>query len=276
MVSINKVCKHPLILFAFVGFITDVYATDNKESDWTMTIGAAGIYSPTFQGSKSYNFSIVPDLRFNYRNDFFASVPEGIGYNIINRPKGQSGWKIGPIAKIKFERDEDDGKNIFSVWGNGNNLNGMGDVDTAFEFGGFIDYQWNKIQARIEPRRGFGGHNGIIINAKVNYNDNAGPLRFSFGPRLTWANREYNQTYFGVNNIQSANSGLEVYYPGDGLVSYGFGVFAMMPITYSLVVNVFSGYDLLGIQAKDSSFIKKYGLENQFSLGVGFSYRFEL
>lgn len=54
-------------------------------------------------GSKNLSLSLFPDLRVTYRDVFFASVLEGVGLNLIN----DSGWRAGPLVKLRFGRDED-------------------------------------------------------------------------------------------------------------------------------------------------------------------------
>lgn len=244
-----------------------------SEKDWTISAGAVSIYGPAFEGSDDYTLSAMPDVRIKYKEDFFASIPEGIGYNVITRARGEDGWKVGPIAKVNFGRDED-GEGTFTISGDTDALRGMGDVDTTFELGGFADYQWNVLQSRLELRQGVGGHEGVVADAQVNYSDSLGPIRFGAGPRLKWASADYNQTYFGVDAAQSARTGLARYEADAGIVSYGVGASGMMPVTDSISMVAFAGYDRLGDQAKDSSFIEERGDENQMSIGLGVSYRF--
>ncbi len=243
------------------------------QQDWTISAGAASLYAPAFTGSKDYNLSVMPDLRVQYKDRLFASVPEGLGYNVVTRAPGQNGWKIGPLAKVEFGRDED-GENAFTLDGGTNALRGMGDIDATLEVGGFVDYRWGVVQSRLELRQGFGGHEGFVADANLNYADNVGPVRFSVGPRLTYASQDYNQTYFGINAAQSAGTGLAQYNADGGLVSYGFGAFAMMPLAQALSLTAFGGYDWLGDEAADSPLVRQRGDDQQLSLGLGLSYRF--
>jgi outer membrane scaffolding protein for murein synthesis (MipA/OmpV family) len=244
------------------------------KKDLTITIGAAPIYAPVFQGSKDYGLSIFPDLRVNYKDDFFASVPDGIGYNVING----GGFKIGPLAKVRFGRREDTGGSPFLISGATNGLRGLGDVDTAIELGGFAQYTYEKKRARVEVRHGYGGHEGLIGDVSLNYGNTytgfGPPILYSLGPRATIADADYNNTYFGINQTQSINSGLARYSADSGLVSYGVGAFALLPLTDSVSVSTFAGYDRLGAEVTDSSLIKERGSKNQFVTGMSLSYKF--
>jgi outer membrane scaffolding protein for murein synthesis (MipA/OmpV family) len=150
----------------------------------------------------------------------------------------------------------------------------MGDVDAGIEVGGFVDYKWEQLQARMELRQGWGGHEGMVADAQVNYTDNYGPLRFAAGPRLSWASADYHETYFGINARQSARTGLVRYEPGNGLVSYGVGSVAILPVADRVSVTAFAGYDRLGDQVTDSPLIDERGSDDQLTTGLGISYRF--
>jgi len=239
-------------------------AQQPPERDWTFTIGAAGFYAPEFQGSKDYAFVAVPDLKVEYRDRFFASMFEGVGYNIVN----SEGWRIGPIAKYAFGRDEDDHVA----------LRGLGDVDDTIELGGFAQYSFDPFSVKLEMRQGLGGHEGLVGEADLSYSNSieafGPPIFFSVGPRATFANDDYSNAFFGVTAAQSARSGLARYKAESGLVSYGIGGFVMMPITDSMSASAFVGYDRLGEEAADSPLVRQRGSENQFILGLGLSYQF--
>lgn len=240
------------------------------KTDWAITVGAAPVYAPVFQGAKEYGFSVFPDVRVNYKDDFFASVPEGMGYNIINN----GGWKIGPLAKIRFGREEGTGGSPFLISGESNALRGLGNVETAGEIGGFAQYSYEKIRTRVELRQGFGGHEGVVGDANVSYVDRAGPLSYSIGPRLSYGSADFMNTYYGINATQSARSGLARYDADGGINSYGIGGSATMPIDDSMAVTLFAGYDRMGEQAADSSLIRERGNPNQMTVGLAFGYRF--
>jgi MipA family protein len=239
------------------------------KTDWTLNVGAALLAAPAFEGADETQTMLVPDLRLMYRDVFFASLPEGVGYNAINT----EAWKIGPIAKLNMGRDEN-GENPFLLGDETNALRGMGDVDAALELGGFAEYQGAKLRPRLEVRQALSGHEGVVAEARVAYADNAGPIFYSVGPRAKWASENYTQSFFGVNTTQAARKGITQYSADAGLVSYGVGGMARMPIAANVALTGFAGYDLMGDVATDSSFIKQEGEANQFVVGAGLSYKF--
>jgi outer membrane protein len=81
----------------------------------------------------------------------FASIPEGLGWNVLNH----DGWKAGPLAKIRFDRDERWGGSPFLITGGSDSLQGLGDVGAVVEVGGFIEKTSRSLRTRVEVRRGF-------------------------------------------------------------------------------------------------------------------------
>ncbi len=238
--------------------------------DWTVTVGVAPVYTPIFQGAKDYGFSAYPDLRVNHRDDFFASIPEGIGYNAVNT----GGWKAGPLVKLRFGRRETTGGSPFLISGKSNALRGLGDVGFAGELGGFAQYTHGKLRSRVELRQGVGGHQGLVGDVNVSYADRAGPLSYSFGPRLSYGSGGFMSTYFGIDSAQSARSGLAPYRSGGGITAYGIGGTAVMPLSDNVALTLFGGYDRLGAPAANSPLVRQRGDANQITVGLGFGYRF--
>ncbi len=244
------------------------------KTNWNVTLGAGAVYAPAFVGSKDYQLIGFPDIKLAYKNRFFASVGEGIGYNVIN----SNGWRVGPIAKYAFERREN-GKNPFRVAGKESTaLLGLGNVNATLELGGFVEYNYKPFTYKIELRQGVGGHEGMIGKTSLNYtgsiNQFGPPIFYAFGPRAIFGDSDYNNAYFGINQIQSTRSGLSRYNADGGLLSYGVGGFVSLPVSDSVSVSAFGGYDHLGTEAADSPLIKQRGNENQFVSGLSVNYKF--
>lgn len=247
---------------------------DAPKTSWNYTVGAGAIYAPAFVGSKDYQLIAYPDLKVEYKDKFFASVGDGIGYNVVN----SNGWRVGPIAKYAFERN-DNGKNPFRVAGKESKaLLGLGNVDATLELGGFVEYSYEPFTYKVELRQGVDGHEGMIGETSLNYTgsiDRFGPpIFYAFGPRATFADSNYNNAYFGITQAQSTNSGLSRYSAGSGLISYGLGSLVSLPVSDSVSVSAFGGYDRLGSEVANSPLIKQRGSENQFVSGLSVSYQF--
>lgn len=242
---------------------------------WSASAGAAVIYAPAYVGSDTYQTSLVPDVSVKYRDDFEASVYNGVRYNLVN----QKGLKLGPIARYDFGRDED-GDSIFQVGGDDDhNLEGLGDVDGTLELGGFVSYDFLPfLEGEAELRQGVGGHEGLIGDLGVNYKSEIGgfdrPVYLKVGPRMRIASQEYIEEYFGIDSDQSAASGLGTYSPDGGIVSYGIGGSITVPVTDRVRTTLFAGYDRLGDEVADSPLVEDRGSANQGKAGISVGYMF--
>lgn len=234
---------------------------------WKFSLGVASVINPVYSGAKDYALSIVPDFRAYYGKRFFASIPEGVGYKVILTQH----WKIGPLIKLRFGREEDSGGSPFLVAGESDALEGMGDIDAAGEAGGFVEYRTRNWGSRLELRQGFGGHSGLIGDVNVNYFDRVGQVSYTVGPRMTLASSDFMDTYYGVSPSQSVTSGYAPYSAGSGVVSTGIGASAFMPLSKSWKAVLAAGYDHLGEEASDSPFVES---ANQFSLIGSLKYGF--
>ncbi|MGA1343665.1 MAG: MipA/OmpV family protein [Hyphomonas sp.] len=243
---------------------------------WQVTVGAGGLYAPTYQGDDDYALSVLPNLQLKYADTFFASVQDGAGYNLIRSET----LKAGPISRIVFSRDED-GDQAFAVSGGGTgDLLGLGDVETSIELGGFLRYRSGPWSAGAELRQAVSGHEGMVLDL----NAGAGgvirgfgaPIIWSAGPRAKIADDTYTSAYFGVTPAQSAASGLPVYSAGGGATSYGFGALGILPLDrdFRWSVVAFAGYDRLTGDAGNSPLVTLRGDADQFSAGVFLSYTF--
>jgi outer membrane scaffolding protein for murein synthesis (MipA/OmpV family) len=264
------------------GVPTTVQSTQvRKPKDWQIGVGFAPVYAPAWQGSRDMALSIFPDLRINYRDSVFFSVPDGLGWNAIN----QDGWKIGPLFKFRFGRNENNGGSPFLISGGSDALQGMGDVGFAGEPGAFAQYSFakNKARVRAELRNGFGGHEGLVADTSIGWSDRIGqPLTpglwiYSATLRATFAGDDYTNTYFGVNQAQALATGLPVFQTGSGLVSTGINASLTKPFgKYGQfgAVTLFTGYDRLADVVADSSLIELRGKRDQFSVGLSYGLRF--
>lgn len=227
--------------------------------------------SPVFEGADDYGFSIFPDLRFQYRDTFFASVPEGIRYRVINRPQ----LKVGPIARLRFGREEDNGGSPFLITGSTDGLDGLGDVDAAAELGGFVRYEVGAWRSRFELRRGFGGHEGIVGDISLDYTGASRGWRYAFGPRMRFGSSDFVEEYFSVDTVQASRSGLPQFDADGGVNSVGFGMSAIIPQGRRMTLVLFSSYDRLLGDLADSPLVDIRGNANQVTVGASLSWRFD-
>lgn len=246
---------------------------------WTITLGVAPVVAPVWQGSRDHGLSIFPDIRLNYNDSLFLSVPDGLGWNAVN----QDGWKLGPLAKLRFGRQESTGGSPFLITGGSNALRGMGDVNLAGEFGGFAQKSFvqGKLRLRAEVRQGTGGHDGVVADTSIGWNDRKrdGSLLWGVGLRATWADSDYSNVYFGVTRAQSLATGLAESRTGSGLMSAGVTANIIKPLGKfgkNGAITLFTSYERLGDAPASSSLIRQRGQRGQFAVGLGYGVRFGL
>jgi outer membrane protein len=233
--------------------------------DWRLTVGVTGMVAPNFEGGKKYLLSASPivslgkagpEARFTSRND-------NISFSLFDN----GAVRAGATGKIIFPRDEDDA----------DELQGLDPVRWGGEIGGFAEfYPTDWLRLRGEVRHGIRAHQGVVADVSADaFHDISPAVRISGGPRLSFASAEYFDAYYGVSAAESAASGLSAYDPGSGLKSAGLGGAIDWKVTEKVTTSLFGEYSRLFGPAADSSLVKERGSENQFTLGVSASYRFD-
>jgi outer membrane protein len=213
---------------------------------------------PAYEGAKDYEFWPTGFFVLHYlRLPVFGEVKS-------DRPT--EGFSFGPSFRFVSKRESSD----YAA------LQGLNDIDAAFEVGGRFAYTFGMFRPWVAVRYGFGGHNGIVGEAGLDLvlRPNA-VTEFAFGPRTSFANREYMQTYFGVTPLESANSGLAAYSPGGGFKGVGAEFIGRYQFTPQWAVVGSAFYERLIGDAADSPIVQS-GDANQFTLKLGLSYRFGL
>lgn len=266
----------PAVFLAIVTAATPALAQEKPDKDvWSVTLGAGSLLSPTFEGDDDYRVSVLPNVQVSYGDAFFASVQEGVGYRVIDTGV----LRAGPIARLRFSRDEN-GDQPFAVTGDDtNDLAGLGDISTSIELGGFVEYDFGEITISAEARQAASGHEGLVADVGARWKGRSmafgPPLIWSIGPRLRLVDDTFNAAYFGVTNTQSAASGLPTYTASGGLHSYGLGATTIIPIDRDgrWTAVAIAGYDRLMDSAADSPLVRLRGDQDQATIGVFVSYR---
>ncbi len=242
---------------------------------WSVSIGAGSLFSPSYEGDDDYRLSLLPNIRIAYGDRFFASVQDGVGYNVVNTER----LRVGPIARIEFSRDAD-GSQPFAIAGDRtSDLIGLGDVSTTIELGGFAEFDIGPLTASVEARQAVNGHDGFVADAGLRYGGRVfafgPPIIYSAGPRIKVVDGRYNDAYFGVTPTQSLASGLPVFDADGGIHSVGAGATFILPLSRDNKMSAvfIAGYDRLTGDAGDAPLVRLRGSRNQASVGLFFSYR---
>ncbi|BEU28446.1 MipA/OmpV family protein [Paraburkholderia sp. 22B1P] len=164
---------------------------------------------PRYQGASTYRVLPLPVLALSshglpYGGSFFLEdLNGGVAF-----PFGRSAT-VGLLVGVGLGRKQDDAPI----------LNGLGDIDTSFQYGLFA--RWHRGPASADVRflqsahMGYGNH----VTLGVSYAVFDVPRdRVTVSADTVWSNGPAQQTYFGVDSEQAANStaGLPVYHPSAG------------------------------------------------------------
>lgn len=255
----------------------DSYAqsTEQKKSEFTFTISAGTVYTPSYVGNDAYQTIIFPNVSVNYGKRFKASL-RGIEYVVVS----EGGWKAGTLLAYNRGREESPDDNPLSITGTPTtDLKGLGDIEATVELGGFVKFSAHSFSTEFVLLRGVdGGHEGVQGQASVSYRGETNvadkPVFYSIGPAVSFGDNAYNSTYFSVTDIQSANSGLAAFNAGAGIHSIGLHASAMLPLSKSISLLALAKYDELTGDAGKSTIVSERGAQEQITAGLLINYRF--
>jgi len=232
---------------------------------WTITAGVGGEYAPDFEGARRSMLSPVPIFAIHRAGaaDQFHGPRDNPSIALLDF----GDLRAGPVAKLVSARKA----NSFTE------LNGLGDVKTAYQIGGFVEYfpiDW--LRTRVELRQGFGGENGVTADVSA---DVIVPLierlTLSAGPRFTWESTGATAPYFGITAVQALASGLPAFAARGGAHSVGAGTQVSYRVTPQWEVHSYVEYQRLLGDAAASPLVRLRGSRDQTTVGVGASYSFD-
>ncbi|WP_417680874.1 MipA/OmpV family protein [Roseibium sp.] len=237
----------------------DAYpAAEKPVRQYVMDLGIGGMVQPRYEGADSY--LIYPFPIISVSNFYFP----GLGQ--IADGKKRSGFFVYPSFNFIGERSASDSAD----------LTGTKTVNWALELGLGGGFRTDHFRAFAELRQGINGHHGQVgqLGADAIFFP-MDKVEWSIGPRTSFATGDYMDTYFGVTAAEAAASGgrLTAYDPDAGFKSVGLATRISYNVTDDVRLHLQGGYDRLVGDAADSP-ITKAGDKNQFSIGLGATYRF--
>jgi outer membrane protein len=241
--------------------------------DWIVTIGVEPRAVPAWPGSSDSRFGLSVFPLFSIRKagtppEFFGAR-DSFGFSILDLGQVQ----LGPVGKIIWQRKAS----------SYTDLNGLGDVNYAFQVGGFVNFwaaPW--LRLRAEVRQGFGGETGVTGDLFLDAVVPIGQFRWSGGPRMTVQSSAAVSPYFSITPAQSAGSTvaglpmLPVYNASGGIYSYGAGTQLEYFWNSQWASHVLVEYERLTGSAANSPLVTQRGSPNQFTFGLGATYSFNM
>lgn len=202
------------------------------------------------------------DLKRQGQEFEFEAPDESFGFGLID----VGGFELGPALSLESARRP----SRFPV--------PVDKVPTTFEAGAFAQlYLARSVRVRAEARRGVGGHDGWISQVSADFiARRKDDYVFSLGPRLTWADDDYQRAYFGVTPAVSATSGLAAFTPDSGVRGVGAATSLSYQFSPQWGIQAYGRFERLVGDAGRSPLIRAYGSRNQMSAGLALSYTFRL
>jgi len=230
-------------------------------SGFDITLGVLVGSEPDYEGSDSYDFVALPLVDITYRDTLFLHTDTlGASFSPI------SGFSFGPLVSYGMGRDEDDN----------DDLDGLGDVNSAILVGGFASYEISRFTLSVEVLRAVtGDHDGTVVEPSLSYGHEVTPaLSFEVGLGATWASDDYMETFFGIDAAQAANSRLRRFDADAGFKDINLSLGASYELDESWALLGEVGYTRLLGDAADSPLVDDVGSRDQFHILTGISYSF--
>ncbi|MDR3488567.1 MAG: MipA/OmpV family protein [Bradyrhizobium sp.] len=238
-------------------------------SGWNYTVGAGALAMPNYEGSKHYVINPLPMLTASWRDTVSISAVEGL--KVTMRPLSDQGFFVSGGVGYWLGRKEGVDKH------HGDTLRGLGNISGGGVGKLGVGYRYNALSFGLDVARDINDREGTTVTPYGGYKIYQS-RSFSLSGKLstTWADDNYMQNIFGITPAQARNS-LKHYAPFTaeaGLKDIKFGLTANYSITPSVSLVAMTDVARLLGDAADSPIVKTQGSANQFSGGVGVTYRF--
>lgn len=208
-----------------------------------ITIGVGGMFRPAYMGAKKYQFQPLPAVDIK-RGHFFVNFQNGIGFAPIDNETFTAG--VGVVMVI----DNYDRKDV---------PNRFNKITMGAGARGFVSVRRFGLEATAGLTQIFAGSTkGVIADFSLSRPIMVNERLFltpSIGMR--WANAKHNDRFYGVNALQSQDSGLRQFRPGAGLLDAKVELGLQYQLTDHIGLGAAGGVTTLLGDVKDSPIVRK-------------------
>ncbi|MFT3732242.1 MAG: MipA/OmpV family protein [Hyphomicrobium sp.] len=268
LLVLAALCAGPRASFAqdpYANSITNP-AIATASSDWIVTLGGWGVVSPEFSGSSHYDFGGTPiiDIRHAGSREWLSLPKDGIDYELFETEN----FRAGPVGTIRWDFGNSEDRGLKEIGNTG--------IDLSLELGAFVEYwptDWWR--TRLEARNAVYGAEGWVFDLSSDFVWHATPQwTLAAGPRLSIADSDYMNAYYGLNAHEAESLHLSKYEASAGVRSTGAGIYAEYKWNDQLTTMASFEYERLVASAADSPLVRDDGSPDQFTFGVGAKYQF--
>lgn len=248
--------------------------------DW-LTVGVGGGYGPSYEGSDDYVLFPAPIAQGSIGGFDFGARGPGLYVDLIADSNSDSNVKFlaGPLVRVRLDRNSKIKDPV---------VRALGKVDVAVEVGATAGVSFSKVLHAYDTLTissdiqwdMAGAHKGRLITPNISYSTPLSEAIFtSVSLSATHVDGNYADTYFSIDALGSAASGLPTFDAGSGWKSYGASLLGGVDLSgdardggwgaFALV-----SYSRLTGDAKRSPVTSIRGDADQWFLAAGVSYTF--
>jgi outer membrane protein len=151
--------------------------------------------APTYEGGKNYSVFPGGSLAVSkpWQFDDFWAPDDAASLAIVNTRR----FSFGAAGSIRENR------------GNGDELQGMRNIGWSLLGGGFMNvWPTSWMRVHVEALKGLTAQSGLLVNSGIDLVAHPRGWNLSAGPRYSWADDRFNNTYFGVTPAEALASPL--------------------------------------------------------------------
>jgi outer membrane protein len=181
-------------------------APGDPKGPWSAAVGGGVWVHPRFPGSDASYAQPLPYFDVHY-GDFFLVTGDGLGGYLFHSNGGWAAVSVAPELRQRLESDDD-------------RLRGLGNVRRTARAEFQAGYAAGCFTAKGDVATDIAhrGQGTIVDLTLATHYPVRGRLQVESGVAAQWANRLFNDSFFGTTPAQSLASGLPGYSPGSGLV----------------------------------------------------------
>jgi len=255
----------------FLGIVTiaeadeGAFIIDNVPTIAGIIVGAA----PEYVGSEDYTAVAAPIVRYTFEKQYryIQLMATTLSFNVLNHPN----FTLGPALNYRPGRKDVENDRV----------DDMEDIDATAEAGIFAGYTWRdtadpryRFITSVELLSDIGNeYDGWIASLSARFwFPVSKPLDLQVGVGTTYGNSQYMDHYFGVDETDAADSGLDEYKADDDFRDVNGQIAGVYKLTKNWRLLGIVKYTYIVGEAADSPIVDDEGSESQLMAGFGAAY----